>query len=91
MVVKIDFDNINDEIVYEAFQVDGREAEALSDSYLELYEIIGRDAMPNIIMGIRSTVRCGYTVRSLSLTLRNRKRAGMNGPRSQEPGDIQQR
>lgn len=45
MVVKIDFDNINDEIVYEAFQVDGREAEALSDSYLELYEIVGRDAM----------------------------------------------
>ena len=44
-MVKIDFDNINDEIVYEAFQVDGREAEALSDSYLEIYEIIGRDAM----------------------------------------------
>ena len=45
MVVKIDFDNINDAIIYEAFRVDGREAEALSDSYLELFEIIGRDAM----------------------------------------------
>ena len=44
-VIKIDFDNINDAIIYEAFQVDGREAEALSDSYLELFEIIGRDAM----------------------------------------------
>jgi len=45
MVAKIDFDNINDEIIYETFQVDGREAEALSDSYLELFDIIGRDAM----------------------------------------------
>jgi len=44
-VIKIDFDNISDEIVYEAFAVDGKEAEALSDSYLELFELIGRDAM----------------------------------------------
>lgn len=45
MVTKIDFDNITDEIVYEIFEVDGREADALNDSYLELFEIIGRDAM----------------------------------------------
>jgi len=44
-VAKIDFNNINDEIVYESFAVDGNEAEALNDSYLELYELIGRDAM----------------------------------------------
>lgn len=39
------FDDINDKGVYEAFQVDGNEAEALNDSYLELFELIGRDAM----------------------------------------------
>lgn len=44
-MVKIDFNNINDEIVYEAFHVDGKEAEALNDSYLELFELIGREAM----------------------------------------------
>lgn len=44
-MINIDFNNINDEIVYEAFQVDGNEAEALNDSYLELFELIGRDAM----------------------------------------------
>ncbi len=44
-MIKIDFNNINDAIVYEAFQVDGNEAEALNDSYLELFELLGRDAM----------------------------------------------
>ena len=44
-VAKIDFNNISDEIVYEAFSVDGNEADALNDSYLELFELVGRDAM----------------------------------------------
>ena len=44
-VVRIDFNNINDKIIYEAFHVEGNEAEALNDSYLELFELIGRDAM----------------------------------------------
>ncbi len=43
--MNIDLDNINEESVYAAFEVDGKEAEALNDSYLELYELIGRDAM----------------------------------------------
>ena len=43
--MNIDFNNINDEIIYEAFCVDGNEAEALSDAYLELFELIGKDAM----------------------------------------------
>ncbi len=43
--LKIDFDNISDEIVYQIFQVDGNEGDALNDSYLELFELIGRDAM----------------------------------------------
>ena len=44
-MIKIDFDDINDKSVYEAFQVEGNEAEALNDSYLELFELLGRDAM----------------------------------------------
>ena len=44
-MVRIDFNNINDKIIYEAFHVEGNEAEALNDSYLELFELIGRDAM----------------------------------------------
>lgn len=44
-MVKLDFNNINAEIVYEAFQVEGNEAEALNDSYLELFELLGREAM----------------------------------------------
>ena len=42
---RIDLDNLNEESVYKAFEVDGKEAEALNDSYLELYELIGKDAM----------------------------------------------
>ena len=45
MVIKIDFNNITDELIYQAFGVDGNEAEALNDIYLELFELIGRDAM----------------------------------------------
>lgn len=44
-MINIDFNYINDAIIYDAFQVDGNEAEALNDNYLELFELIGRDAM----------------------------------------------
>lgn len=44
-MVELDFSNLSAETVYEAFQVEGKEAEALNDSYLELYELLGRDAM----------------------------------------------
>ena len=47
-MVKLDFNNINADIIYDAFQVDGNEAEALNDVYLELYELLGRDAMLKI-------------------------------------------
>jgi len=47
-MMNIDFDNIRDELIYELFKVDGNEAEALNDSYLELYELLGRDAMLKI-------------------------------------------
>jgi hypothetical protein len=45
MLINIDFNNINDEIVYKLFNVEGNEADALSDVYLELFELLGRDAM----------------------------------------------
>ena len=44
-MIELDLDNLNEETVYQAFHVDGNEAEALNDSYLELFELIGRDAM----------------------------------------------
>ena len=47
-MIKIDFDNISDELVYEAFGVAGNEADALNDIYLELFELIGREAMLKI-------------------------------------------
>lgn len=53
MVIKIDFDNINDEVVYTSFGVDGNEAEALNDSYLELFELIGKDAMLKLFKHFR--------------------------------------
>ena len=43
--MNIDLDNISDESIYELFKVDGNESEALNDIYLELFELIGRDAM----------------------------------------------
>lgn len=42
--MKLDFNDINTETVYNAFQVDGREDKALNDVYFDLYELIGKDA-----------------------------------------------
>lgn len=44
-MIELDLDNLNEETVYNAFNVDGNEADALNDSYLELFELVGRDAM----------------------------------------------
>ena len=44
-MINIDLENINDDIVYEAFGVEGSEADALNASYLELFELIGKDAI----------------------------------------------
>jgi len=52
-VEKIDFNNIDDNIVYETFEVDGNEAEALNDSYLELFELIGKEAMIKLFTHFR--------------------------------------
>ena len=45
IMIDIDLDNSDEVTIYKAFSVDGNEAEALNDSYLELYELIGRDVM----------------------------------------------
>ena len=52
-MIKIDFDNINDDLVYDAFCVEGNESEALNDSYLELFELIGKDAMLKLFKHFR--------------------------------------
>ena len=45
MLITIDFGNIDDEVVYKLFKVEGNEAEALNDMYLELFELVGKEAM----------------------------------------------
>jgi hypothetical protein len=40
IVQKIDLDNLNEEVVYKTFDVEGNEAEALNDIYLELFELM---------------------------------------------------
>lgn len=45
-MIDIDLNNIEAELaVYKALGVDGNEAEALNDNYLELFQLIGRDNM----------------------------------------------
>ena len=53
--IEIDLDNLNESDVYAAFEVDGNEAEALNDSYLELYELIGREAMLKLFKHYRGS------------------------------------
>ena len=38
-MVELNLDDLNEDDVYKAFEVDGNEGEALNDIYLELYEI----------------------------------------------------
>lgn len=52
-MICIDLDNMNDEDIYEVLGVEGNEAEALNDSYLELFELIGRDGMLKLFKHFR--------------------------------------
>lgn len=52
-MICIDLDNMNDEAIYEALGVEGNEAEALNDIYLELFELIGRDGMLKLFKHFR--------------------------------------
>ena len=47
-MINIDFDNITDEIIYELFETDGKESDALNDIYLELFELLGKESMLKI-------------------------------------------
>jgi len=49
----IDFDSLTEEKVYEIFEVEGNESEALNDIYLELFGLVGRDAMLRIFKHFR--------------------------------------
>ena len=42
---EIDMETVSVESVYETFEVAGKEAEALNDIYLEMHDLIGREAM----------------------------------------------
>ncbi len=44
-MIELNLDDLNEDDVYRAFEVDGNEREALNDIYLELYELIGKEGM----------------------------------------------
>ena len=44
-MIELNLDDLNEDDVYKAFEVDGNEGEALNDIYLELYELIGIEGM----------------------------------------------
>ena len=44
-MIDIDMETVSVESVYEAFEVAGKEAEALNDIYFEMHELIGCEAM----------------------------------------------
>lgn len=43
--LSINLNMLDEKGVYEAFHVEGNEAEALTDSYFELYQLLGAEAM----------------------------------------------
>lgn len=44
-MIDLNLDDLNEDDVHKAFEVDGNEGEALNDIYLELYELIGKEGM----------------------------------------------
>lgn len=92
-MINIDFNNINDEIVYEAFHVDGNEAEALNDSYLELFELIGRDAMLKLFTHFHGDkIECPMRLYRAEFIadLAKMKQTGVKGRKLQGQADILQ-
>lgn len=43
--ITLNLEQLDEKGVYEAFNVKGNEADALSDSYFELYQLLGEEAM----------------------------------------------
>ncbi len=87
-MINIDLDNVNEEAVYRAFNVDGNEAEALNDSYLELFELIGRDAMLKLFKYFRGDkIDCPmrlYRPEFIAKFWRSRRQIVANVPKLQE-------
>jgi len=81
--IEIDLDNLTEEAVYNAFNVDGNEADALNDSYLELYELIGKEGMLKLFKYFRGDridcpmklYRPDYIANLVSQTTNRRERA----------------
>ena len=93
-MINIDFDKINDELVYEAFGVEGNEADALNDSYLELFELIGRDAMLKLFKHFRGDkidCPCAYNVWNSLPILQSLWQIGVSVLKLQGLEDIQAR
>lgn len=44
-MIDINLDDLNEDDVYKAFEIDGNEGDALNDIYLELFELIGKEGM----------------------------------------------
>ena len=51
--MNIDLDNLDEIGIYDALNVEGNEAEALNDSYLDLYELLGKDGMLKLFKHFR--------------------------------------
>ena len=49
----IDLDNLDETGIYEALGVEGHEDDALNDSYLDLYELLGKEAMLKLFKHFR--------------------------------------
>ncbi len=86
-MARIDLDNLTEESVYKAFHVDGNGSTACNDSYLELYELIGRDGMLKLFKYFRGDkidcpmrlYRLNYIADLVSRTTDRRERAKIAG------------
>ncbi len=51
--MNIDLDNLDETGIYDALDVEGHEDDALNDSYLDLYELLGKEAMLKLFKHFR--------------------------------------
>lgn len=80
---RIEINNLTENNAYEAFCVEGNEAEALTDSYYELYELLGAEAMLKLYKHYHGDkidcpmklYRAEYIAELVAMTQDRRKRA----------------
>ena len=65
-IEKYNYDELTDEVVYDVFEVSGHESQALSDTYFELFELIGKDAMLKLFKYYRGN-KLDYPMRLYNL------------------------